>query len=277
MVLLEAMGNFDGEWLCWPHMETIAEQVEQNIGSVRRHVARFEQMGLLERRPRGKRGEGGGGRNSNEFVLNVELLLMLTSDPQNARLLDETNRATDAEYPRIDEAVTAQSADPLCLIELPQNDHKNDTSLTTWDALCELLADRVLAHRGGSGRPKITEKWRRDMRLLIERGPLRVDDVKSVEPERVRGAIEFVFEHLADPTGADGFCWADQIRSPGALRDHWQQLRDAGKRMGISMRGRNATLIDAGRDGDSPSVSELLRRGSAIDATSTETRAIGAQ
>lgn len=130
--------------------------------------------------------------------------------------------------------------------------------------LCEHLAGRVFAHRGGKGLPKVTAAWRRDMRLLVERGPLRIADAQPVPAERVRNAIDFTFERLADP-GADGFCWADQIRSPQALRDHWVQLYEAGRRQSAEHRGRNAAMIDPGRTG--PSVAELLGGRAAIEAT----------
>ncbi len=99
----------------------------------------------------------------------------------------------------------------------------NATSITN---LCNMLATSIDLHRNGTGRPKVTKAWERDMRLLIERGPLGVDGARGVGPDVIARAVSFVFEHLADP-GRDGFCWADQVQSPNALRRHWPKLVDA--------------------------------------------------
>lgn len=96
------------------------------------------------------------------------------------------------------------------------------------DVLCRYLADKVEIHQGK--RPSITKAWQRDMDLLLRRGPLHQDAPEVLSPERVRKAIDTVFNVLAEHEGKDGFCWADQIRSPGALRDHWLQLAQACRR-----------------------------------------------
>jgi hypothetical protein len=45
-----------------------------------------------------------------------------------------------------------------------------------------------------------------------------------VTPEAVERRINGVFDHLATPQGRKGFCWAKNIRSPGGLREHWDQV-----------------------------------------------------
>lgn len=97
------------------------------------------------------------------------------------------------------------------------------------ERLCALLADAIDAH-GKVGRPKITAAWRRDMRLLRERGELGIEGARGHPPEVIERAIGFTFERLANP-GADGFCWADQVRSPGALRRHWPKLAEAKRKL----------------------------------------------
>lgn len=143
------------------------------------------------------------------------------------------------------------------------------------ESLCDQLAAAIEAHGTVKARPAVTERWRRDMRLLVQRGPLRVEKAEAIPADRVGKAIAYVFEHLADPSSS-GFCWADQIRSPHALRDHWVQLLEAGHRQQTMTRGRVATMIDKhGRDsgeigsGDVP-ISQLLRPVRAIETTATE-------
>lgn len=111
------------------------------------------------------------------------------------------------------------------------------------EALCVHLADRIERHRDGV-RPTITAKWRKDMRLLVERGPLHVDGAQGISPDKVRASIDSVFDELAVPDGRTGFCWADQIRSAGNLRDKWAQLREAYRRATGSRVGRGAQAVD---------------------------------
>lgn len=103
-----------------------------------------------------------------------------------------------------------------------------DAADDTIGRLCDQLADRVAEHMTAP-RPAVTKRWRTDMRLLIERGPLGIDKPEPIPPERVERCIAFVFEHLATPTGRTRFCWANQVRSPHALREHWAQLLRAAK------------------------------------------------
>jgi hypothetical protein len=105
------------------------------------------------------------------------------------------------------------------------------------EALCARLVDAVGDYAGDpKKRPAITAKWRKDMRLLCERGPLGRAQPEAIAPERVEHCIEFVFSRLAEP-GRDGFCWAAQIRSPHALREHWDQMLDAGRRLAAASNG----------------------------------------
>jgi len=86
--------------------------------------------------------------------------------------------------------------------------------------LARLLASAVAAHRGT--RPTITKRWLNDIGLLLRRGPKGIDG-SPPDAAAVAAMIDGVFTLLAEPD-KKGFCWADQIRSPHALRDHWDQL-----------------------------------------------------
>jgi hypothetical protein len=113
---------------------------------------------------------------------------------------------------------------PCAVPALLDDEHTPDPVI---EDLCRCLAGAVEAHRDGD-RPRITAKWRTDMDLLLRRGPTDLDPA-PVDPEKVRTAIRVVFTQLATPDSKSGFCWANQVRSPGALRDHWTQLRQAAR------------------------------------------------
>lgn len=88
------------------------------------------------------------------------------------------------------------------------------------ETLCLQLAAAVTAHRGS--RPKVSTRWLADMGLLLRRGPTDTEDPPPT-PTEVATVIDGTFTRLAEPS-PKGFCWADQVRSPGALRSHWSQL-----------------------------------------------------
>ncbi len=97
LAIIERMGETDGEWACWPSMQTVADDAEQTVRTVRRHVAAFESSGLLTRRVRG---EAGGGRGANLLVLNVAVLLRGKPDTVSGGQtghLTQANRTPEAE------------------------------------------------------------------------------------------------------------------------------------------------------------------------------------
>lgn len=88
--------------------------------------------------------------------------------------------------------------------------------------LCELLAGKIEEHHGY--RPKITDsKWVQDMDYLLRRGPVEWADPKPIDPVKVKVMIEYVYSYGTE--GDNNFRWADQVKSPTALRKHWEKLR----------------------------------------------------
>jgi hypothetical protein len=81
------------------------------------------------------------------------------------------------------------------------------------DALCARLADHLEARNGR--RPTVTVKWRRDMRLLCERGPLG-HAAQAVDTAEVALVVEATFDHET--------WWADRITDPGFLRKHYLRI-----------------------------------------------------
>jgi len=101
------------------------------------------------------------------------------------------------------------------------------------NALCALLATRIGDYRGNGAQPAVTVKWRRDMALLLHRGPLGRAVPEPMPDWRVEAAIRYVFDNMAEPENGT-FCWAAQVQSPGALRRHWDKIADAAKRQRAS-------------------------------------------
>lgn len=110
-------------------------------------------------------------------------------------------------------------------------------------SLCDLLADRIAQLQDGA-RPEITNRWRDQMRLLIERGPLHRAQPEPMTPEKIATTIGFIFDHMAEPEGRGTFCWADQIRSAHALRNHWDQMKRAAEKLVRARRSPTAAILD---------------------------------
>ena len=91
--------------------------------------------------------------------------------------------------------------------------------------LCLFLAEKIKDHMRMPFNPVITDRWRKDMRLFCERGALHQSEQFYISPENAKKFIEIVFMLLS--TKVNRFCWADQIRSPYALRDHFWQIRSS--------------------------------------------------
>lgn len=150
-----------------------------------------------------------------------------------------TSEAETVPSPRLDRAPTVTTGKPngVATLSTPAG-----ADAATIDDLCAQLADAIERH-GQVGRPKISSAWRRDMRLLLQRGPTDLEEPRAIAPEQVARGIAYTFERLADP-GSDGFCWADQVRSPGALRRHWLKLAEAKRRLERGTTSKGARAVD---------------------------------
>jgi hypothetical protein len=93
---------------------------------------------------------------------------------------------------------------------------------TEAERLCDVLAERIGAHWGKS--PKRSGAWPRDMDLLLRRGPVSWAEPDTIAGARVERVVDGIFTRLATPAAGSTFCWANQIRSPGNLRQHWERL-----------------------------------------------------
>lgn len=220
----------------YPSMDRLAAKVRLPKRTVMRCVERLEAIGELEVERPAQKGRG---------RFNRYRIVMKKGDTLTP-LTDAEERRGKARKGAPSRTIGSRPIDPLT----PGGASESDVTVTAGqdvavapfvDELCSLLADRIQSHAGD--RPKITARWRRDMRLLVERGPFHVEPAEPLSVEKVRSSIGFVFDRLAD-RGSDGFCWADQIRSPHALRDHWAQLRLAARRIEQGRVSKGAQTID---------------------------------
>jgi hypothetical protein len=67
-VLLSLAKRVDEDWSCYPGQDTLAEETEQSVRTVRDQLKRLEEAGLIRRETRGR---SGGGRTSDRYFLQV--------------------------------------------------------------------------------------------------------------------------------------------------------------------------------------------------------------
>lgn len=258
-VLLLLADWADESWSCFPGQAKIAEVAEVSERTVRKAIADLEAASLIRRQARYHEGM----RTSDRYWLNPSSdqpaagagtdpatpVTPADPAPTTGRSRRDTP-AAGAGYPSgvttsgttsnpTPSAPASPPADPA-LFEVP----------TVVDELCTELATAV-GKFADAPPPAVTKRWRNDMRLLLERGPLHQQDPAPTSPELVRQCLQVVFTELAEPEGRGGFCWAAQIRSPHALRDHWHQMRVKARQQRERLRGGKMDAL-ARQAGDDP-------------------------
>jgi hypothetical protein len=135
---------------------------------------------------------------------------------------------------------------------------KNEEEINEERCLCGLLQQRITEHSPTRARPPITKRWRTDMDLLIRRGPLHREDPDPMAPDKIRATIDLIFTKLAERSSS-GFCWADQIRSPGNLRDKWDQMAVSYRSTLITPTRKSAIRKEAERIGGDGDLADAFR------------------
>lgn len=234
----------DEERLPWKHLtfEQLATQLVLSRSRVRDAVRRLLRWGLLQSRVVGER-DGG----TTTFYL---VTWPAAPDRRNPSVTPnaatrptESNARTDG----IRRSLIVGEGDTNAVEVQPSLQEAGASTPAVFDDqpersdLCRLLANAVEVHR--ETRPKVGTRWLADMGLLLRRGPKGVEGPPPT-PAAVAAMINGVFTILNEPDGK-GFCWADQVRSPGALRDHWDQLSLALRRAPSPRRRDDAAIVSA--------------------------------
>jgi hypothetical protein len=224
LVLLTLADYADAEWSTFVGQQRLADECLVSKRTAQRILAEFEERGLISREER-RRPDGY--RTSDRTVIHPDAGSQAT--PCHVTPATGSGDTGDdlRRQPGQSQVTPGVHAEPSVEPEVEPPVETSSLSADV-DALCSQLADKVAAQRGGA-QPPVTERWRKDMRLLLERGPLHQDRPEPCSPEKVETTIAYVFAEMSEPEGRSGFCWADQIRSPGALRDHWLQMAQAAK------------------------------------------------
>lgn len=236
LVLLSLANHADDRGVCWPSIDTVAREARLSRRRVEEAIRGLIATGVLKRTVNGAPVPGSNRPNlyrlikAPDEVAGADVSAPDVPAPDEVSGPDEVAPDGSSSQPRTDRPAHPRTDRPAKPSVEPSENRQQPSVVERRDdveALCALLAERVGTHRDGPG-PPVTGRWRKDMRLLVDRGPLNQDKPTPLGAERVEKAIRFVFDRLADTNGK-GFCWANQIRSPHSLRDHWHQLVTASK------------------------------------------------
>lgn len=219
---------------CWPGERRLAEMLDLSHRTVQRAVHDLRAAGLLGYTERRRED---GSQTSNLYVLHDTGVVPPRQEcrpPHDTAVVPPTTRAssheanhvtTPDEAPSSSAAIAADAAD-----------------LTDARELAHLLAAAIAEwrnhHGAGGGAPRVTDRWVKDMDLLMRRGPLGQATPEPIDKARLARAIDRLFTGpvLSVPSGSGNFCWAAQVQSPQALRKHWHRIAGAASRDGRSGR-----------------------------------------
>lgn len=193
--------NDDNDWLLWASQKKLGAKAMVSQPTVSGTLKRMCKEGYLELVE-----EGHGAPSIYRFLRPGQS----ESDSPSPKEIASTPKGNLHQPPKLTEPVLLPTQ-----IELNVTQHKAISSL------CEFLQDGIQRHRGT--RPKQTTAWVRDMDLLLRRGPKEWEEVKPLKADEVASVIRGIFTKL-NVESSSGFCWANQIRSPGNLRRHWDEL-----------------------------------------------------
>jgi hypothetical protein len=250
LVLYVLADYADENGTCWPSQRTIASQTELSERTVRRALAELEEAHLVTRVQQSR---PDGSRTTDRYQLALDrppgpvatppaTVTGPPGQPTRTPPATVTGHEPTEDQPPVEPPTSGPAAPPPdpALFDAP----------TVIDELCTELAAAV-GKFADAPPPPVTARWRNDMRLLLERGPLHQDTPAAIGPDVVRQCLRVVFTELAEPEGRGGFCWAAQIRSPGALRDHWHQMRVKARQQRERLRGGRMEAL-ARQAGDDP-------------------------
>lgn len=220
------IANSQNDYLIWMDPKELAEITRCSVSTFKRITGEMVKDGYLEVVQ-----QGGGRKNWTVFRF-----LMPDKATQNDDVYEDGNCPKATHETRPSETETTPNAKASLLI----SNSRNTTQLKgvakapsgyvseEVETLCTLLAQVVGKHMGNE--PKINKTWREDMDLMLRLGAKNWATAKPVAASDIRDWMAVVFTCLNKPTGSGSFCWADQVRSPGAIRKHWDQVINAGKR-----------------------------------------------
>lgn len=242
MIVLANYANEAGE--SYPGMETIAEKANLSFDCARRSVAKLEKSGQIvrvvngapdERIPRHRRPNlytlVMGGLNAPP---NDEWVGLLTRDGwDNQHAMGGTKSPTkEKEEPKKNERRPRS--------EISEASARDESPVV--EDLVELFADMVETVKGK--RPKIGKAWKRDMRLLLERGDPAYEP-NPVDPDRVRRLIEFMRANPTFPSRSPDFAWPAVVQSPNKLRAKYEALR-------VAASAERSALVEAAHGSSQP-------------------------
>lgn len=234
VVLLSLAKRADESWSCYPGQDTLAEETEQSVRTVRDQLKKLEEQGLIRRESRGK---PGGGRTSDRYFLLVE---GKPADPAGKGKPADPAGQTGKQLP-------VQTGNLLPVNSQVEQPEVEQTGMSCDGALFDLGAPPEAAPAATPDLPTFEEFWQAypPDRRIAKKNALRawerallavplaqraefaarvVDGAKRYTKERAGQDARFT-KHPA--TWLNGGCWDDAPPANGGhSRGGYRQYRD---------------------------------------------------
>lgn len=219
LAVYAALMAFDGERGCFPSVAHLADRARVSATTAKKVLRDLVTEGAISV---SRRTRSDGGQSSNLYDLRPAWTRETppARDAQGGRREAPTEQDLDEQDPLSGAtAPDAVSSDPPEIFDDPVLNNGSATPRTRAraseperadvDEIASGLADHVAEQRHGNP-PPVTGAWRRDVRLLLDRDGVSVDDAR------------LILEWLRGPGGAR--FWAAVILSPKKLRKHFPAL-----------------------------------------------------
>jgi len=251
--LLNALANYANEdWVAGVSRRRLAEDMNvKSHNTITKRAKALESLGLIKRGVQECQGwtqQIPAGKEVNLYKLNEDILWKTLGkrghptptgggDPTPVSGGDPT--PTGVAVPSLRTVSKKEKVRPS---EKPEADPVDKQV----EALCKLLTKRANEHfasKHSSMKIKPSKTGYGDMERLLRLG----SDHKTLsatpdDPAHVTRVINGVFDRLNTPDNR-GFCWADQILSPGKLRTQWPLLI---KDLNIDLETRKSNFVNNG-------------------------------
>lgn len=234
-LVLVGIANHDGDGGAWPSIDTLAMYAGVSERRVQQIIAELADVGLVVvELQAGGSATTRADRRPNLYRLHLDDGAKLAASRRSNGV---KRGAPRGEAQRVD-GVKPTSPEPSCEPSGETSESSSDVdaieSSTVW-SLCDQLANSIEAR--GSKRPTVTVAWRRDMERM-----LRID---GRDPAKVAAMIRFLAEGRTEVARF----WQPNVRSPGKLREKYDQIAErANHERGLA---RPAARVDEDRDGPS--------------------------
>ena len=217
--VIVALADFaDHEWSCFPSQERLAQMTGQGVRTVRRHLDRLEEVGLISRESR--RGKGGQ-RTSDRYYLQAAKMAGSEQEPTGQIMQNQPAKLAGEPLvePPVEEMPTSTVGDVLLVDATPALDPNRPAPKTTPVA----LLDEEFASSWWSTYPRKVAKETARRAYRMARRKASLDDLLAGVEAYVRNKPDWA-DYAYPASWLNGGRWADEHETAPATSARTEPL-----------------------------------------------------